>query len=84
MYIWVENFVILQRADEWRDKTFIFLEAFGSGRYKDIFFTDEKIFSVEEFFNKQNNRVYVKSSFEVKDKVPRVQRGHHPSYVMVW
>lgn len=45
---------------------------FDSGRYKDILFTDEKVFTIEESFNKQNDRVYVRSSFDAKDKVQRV------------
>ncbi len=39
---------------------------------------------VEEKFNKQNGRVYARSSYEAKDRVLQVQRGHHLSYVMVW
>ena len=32
----------------------------------------------------QNNRIYAQTSWEVKEKVLRVQGGHHASYVMVW
>lgn len=60
------------------------IREFGSGRYQDILFTDEKIFTVEETYNKQNDRVYARSSYEAKEKVPRIQRGHHPASVMVW
>ncbi len=50
-----------------------------------ILFTDEKIFNTEEKFNHQNDRVYVKSCFEVKDKIPRVQRDyHHPLVMVCW
>jgi len=51
---------------------------------ENILFTDEKIFTIEEQYNHQNNKIYVQISREAKEKVPRVQRGHHPSYVMVW
>lgn len=60
------------------------LRLYGKNRYKNILFTDEKIFTIEEKFNKQNDRVYARTSYEAKDKVPRVQRGHHPTSVMVW
>lgn len=52
--------------------------------HENILFTDEKIFTVEEVFNKQNDKVYATSSEEAKKTVPRVQRGHHPASVMVW
>lgn len=52
--------------------------------YKKILFTDEKIFTIEQKFNRQNDRVYATSSHEAKDKVPRISRGHHPTSVMVW
>ncbi len=35
-----------------------------------ILFTNEKIFNVEEKFNRQNDHVYVKSCYEAKDKIP--------------
>ena len=47
-------------------------------------FTDEKIFTIEEQYNDQNNKIYAQTSHEVKENVLRVQGGHHPSYVMVW
>lgn len=56
----------------------------GKNSYKKILFTDEKIFTIEQKFNRQNDRVYAQSSYEAKEKVPRIQRGHHPTSVMVW
>ncbi len=52
-----------------------------------ILFTDEKIFNIEEKFNCQNDHVYAKSCYEVKDKIPRVQISHSPLpslLAMVW
>ena len=43
---------------------------------------DEKIFTSRSSTS-QNDNIYVQTSREAKDKVPRVQRGHHPFYVMV-
>jgi hypothetical protein len=47
-------------------------------------FMDEKIFSIEEQYNHQNIKIYAQMSHDVKENIPRVQGGHHPSYVMVW
>lgn len=60
------------------------LSLYGKERYKEILFTDEKIFTVEETFNKQNDRVYAQSSKEARELVPRIERGHYPASVMVW
>lgn len=56
----------------------------AKGGYRRILFTDEKIFTVEEKYNRQNDRVYAHSSQEASQKVARVERGHHPASVMVW
>ena len=48
---------------------------YGKERYK-IFFTDERSFTVEETFNKQNDRVYAQSFKEIRELVPRIERGH--------
>ncbi len=60
------------------------LELYGSGARCDILFTDERIFDIKAVFNKQNDRVYVKSSIETREKVLCVQHRHHPTHVMVW
>lgn len=62
----------------------VLLKRYAKNRHRDILFTDEKIFDIEEKYNKQNDRVYARSSEEAGKKVPRVQHGHHPSSVMVW
>jgi len=40
--------------------------------------------SIEEQYNHQNKKICDQTSREVKENIPRVQRGRHPSYVMVW
>jgi hypothetical protein len=52
--------------------------------HEHILSTHKKIFTIEEWYNHQNDKVYAKMCHEVKEKVPRVQRGHHPSCIMVW
>lgn len=57
---------------------------YAGGKHRQILFTDEKIFNVEEHYNKQNDKVYARSSKEASQVVPRIQKGHHPASVMVW
>ncbi len=47
-------------------------------------FTDEKVFTIEDSFNCQNDRLYAKNPREAHEKAPRIQRCHHPTSVMVW
>jgi len=51
---------------------------------EDILFTDEKIFTIEEQYNRQDDKIYAQTSHEVNEKVLSVQGGRHSSYVMVW
>lgn len=55
------------------------LKRFHGYRYREILFTDEKIFTVEEKLNKQNDRVYAISHPNVI-----VSRTSHPLSVMVF
>ena len=60
------------------------LQRYAQNGHRRILFTDEKIFTIEESFNRQNDRVYASTSQEARKQVPKVQRAHHPSSVMVW
>ena len=62
----------------------ILLKGFKKCEHRCIFFSDEKIFTIEEKFNQQNNRVHARSCYEAKEKLPRVQRGYHFLSMMVW
>ncbi len=44
---------------------------------------NEKMFTIEKNFNKQNDKIYAQILYMVKAKVPRIQRGRHPSSVVV-
>jgi len=61
-----------------------YLQWHAENGHENILFTDEKIFTIEEQYNYQNNKIYDQMSLEVKENVPRVQGGHRPSYIMVW
>lgn len=56
-----------------------FVEAIRGKKASGNSFSDEKIFNVEESYNKQNDKVYAHSSEEAC-----VQRGHFPSSLKVW
>ncbi|CAK1602157.1 unnamed protein product [Parnassius mnemosyne] len=60
------------------------LKRYAGKKYREIIFSDEKIFTVEESYNKQNDKVYAHSSEEASNRIPHVQRGHFPSSLMVW
>lgn len=51
---------------------------YAKNAHRRITITDEKIFTVEESFNKQNGH----SSHQASQLTPRVQRCHHPTSVM--
>jgi hypothetical protein len=65
-------------------RTECLLQWHAKNEHENILFTDEKIFTIKEQYNCQNDKIYAQTSREAKEKVPRVQRGHHPSYIMVW
>jgi hypothetical protein len=60
------------------------LQWHAKNRHKNILFTDENIFTIEEQYNCRNNKIYAQTSCEVKENNLRVQIGHHPFYIMVW
>ena len=51
--------------------------------HRSILFSDEKIFNIEETFNRQNDKVYAHNSLEAQEKLGRVERGHYLASVMV-
>lgn len=59
------------------------LQKYAENGYRQILFTDEKIFTVEEKFNRQNDKVYAHSSREAAEKIQRAERGHHSASVTV-
>ena len=59
-------------------------ERFKDGRHLDILFTDEKLFSVECSFNRQNDRVLCSTSKGISPVARVVKRTQKPASVMVW
>jgi len=45
-----------------------------------ILFTDEKLFTIQEQYNNQYNKIYVQNSLEVRAEGVG---GHHPSYDII-
>ena len=64
-------------------RTECLLQWYAENGHENILFTDEKILTIEEQYKRPNDKIYAQTSCEAKEKVPRVQRGHHPFYVIV-
>ena len=54
-----------------------FLKRFGTGDIDRMLFTDEKIFTVEEATNKQNDRILSKNTQSIPESAKVVDRTHH-------
>ena len=54
----------------------------SNGALLNTLWTDEKLFTVEQAFNKQNNRILASSIANASDRI--VERCAHPASVMVW
>lgn len=52
------------------------LMRYADDRHRKIFFTDEKIFIVQEKLNKQYVRIYARSSKKVSELLLTVGKGH--------
>lgn len=57
-------------------------ERFANGKQRQILFTDEKFFPIEEAFNHQNDRIWAEEKPSNDERV--VQRQMKPKGVMVW
>jgi transposase len=55
---------------------------FVDGKHRQILFTDEKFFPIEEAFNHQNDRIWAAERPDEEERV--VQRQMKPKGVMVW
>jgi len=53
------------------------LQWHAENRHENILFTGEKIFTIEEQYSHQNDKIYAQTSREAKEKFPRVQKHHH-------
>lgn len=56
----------------------------AAGRHRSILFTDEKIFTVEQAHNHQNDRQLLPKDSPNAGQVEFVSRSHFPASVMVW
>jgi inhibitor of nuclear factor kappa-B kinase subunit alpha len=56
----------------------------GNDWVNSIIFSDEKIFTVEEKLNKQNDRIYAASIEDIPEEMRTVPRFQSPSSFMVW
>jgi transposase len=65
-----------------RERCPALLERFGGDDYREVLFTDEKLFTVEQAHNPQNDRTWSRQRPSLARRV--VQRAVKPESVMVW
>lgn len=56
----------------------------AAGEIPNIVFSDEKIFTIEQFVNKQNDRVWLSERSNENLNTRLATRSHYPAQVMVW
>ncbi|CAK9827498.1 hypothetical protein ANTRET_LOCUS5186 [Anthophora retusa] len=56
----------------------------ASGEIPNIVFSDEKIFTIEQYVNKQNDRVWLHERSYENLNARFITRRHSPTQVMVW
>ena len=66
------------------DRSRALLERFTLYGLDKVLFSDEKLFTVEEIHNHQNDRILAKNSKACADDVKNVHRTQKPASVMVW
>ncbi|XP_021694327.1 uncharacterized protein LOC110674340 [Aedes aegypti] len=60
------------------------LKRAAEGKLENILFTDEKLFTVQQFVNKQNDRVWLPERSRTRADVLTATRRQKPASVMVW
>ncbi|KAI6646058.1 Transposase [Oopsacas minuta] len=60
------------------------LQGFAPGAQEQILFSDEKIFTNEEAWNRQNDRILATSSTTISENLKYIDRVQKPMSVMVW
>ena len=60
------------------------ISRFTDGRHEQILFSDEKLFTVEQVINKQNNRILATDRNTLPQATFRVSMTQKPASVMVW
>jgi inhibitor of nuclear factor kappa-B kinase subunit alpha len=60
------------------------LGRFAASGPRNILFSDEKIFTLEQSLNAQNDRIWSMTTRSIPDNIKLVERGHSPESLMVW
>lgn len=60
------------------------LERYARGEFPNLIFSDEKIFTIEQSVNKQNDRVYLTNRSSENAGLLQASRRQAPASVMVW
>ena len=51
---------------------------------ENLVFSDEKLFTIEESSNRENDRIYAAFVEDIPEDIRNIQRFQHPSSLMVW
>lgn len=84
-YAWKDQerqFISEKAKKKRRDRCPGLLQRFADGRHRDVVFTDEKLFTIEQAHNRQNDRIWSKK--RPLTLMRAVQRAVKPKSVMVW
>ena len=66
------------------DRSRVLKTRYANRTHENVLFTDEKIFTIEEATNSQNDRILARPSSDIFEDLRFVDRNHHPTSVMVW
>ena len=62
----------------------VLVRRFAPGSENQILFSDEKLFTVEEATNTQNDRILARCSGDIPEAIKYIDRVQKPMSVMVW
>ena len=66
------------------DRSHLLIQRFAVHGLDTVLFTDEKIFTVEQSFNHQNDRILTHSVSTMTEDIRKVCQTQNPAFVMVW
>ena len=66
------------------EKCLILRKRFTGGTHQRIVFSDEKIFTVEMAYNRQNSRILARDQKSISSSIRTIKRTQKPASVMVW
>ena len=66
------------------DRSRSLIQQFAAHGLDTVLFTEKKIFTVEQSFNRQNDRILTRSVSTMTEDIRNVCQTQNPAFVMVW